>query len=132
MNSKQVIIMRKDLKMRRGKEMAQAAHASIGVILNMMEKTKHDNYTSMCLDVNNNTALSQWLLGQFKKIVLYVNSEGELLDLHQQAKDQGLPTILITDSGYTEFGGVPTHTCIAIGPAAAEDIDKITGGLKLA
>jgi PTH2 family peptidyl-tRNA hydrolase len=33
--------------------------------------------------------------------------------------------------GKTEFNGVPTKTCLGIGPAKAEKIDKITGDLKL-
>ena len=38
---------------------------------------------------------------------------------------------LITDAGHTEFHGVPTRTCLAIGPAWSDEIDAITGGLQL-
>ena len=43
------------------------------------------------------------------------------------AQAAGLPCALIRDLGATEFHGVPTHTAIAIGPAEAAEIDRITG-----
>ena len=58
-------------------------------------------------------------------------SEEELLELHHKALLANIPTVLITDSGKTEFHGVPTITCIAIGPYYSEEIDKITSKLKL-
>ena len=54
-----------------------------------------------------------------------------MLDIYQQAKDKGLPCSLIVDAGLTEFNGIPTKTCIAIGPAYSKYIDPITGHLKL-
>ena len=47
------------------------------------------------------------------------------------AQESKLPCSLITDAGLTEFNGVPTNTCIAIGPWDPAEIDKITGHLKL-
>jgi peptidyl-tRNA hydrolase, PTH2 family len=38
---------------------------------------------------------------------------------------------LITDAGHTEFKGVPTKTCLAIGPNDVDEIDVVTGHLKL-
>lgn len=52
-------------------------------------------------------------------------------EAYQQAKDAGLIVSLIIDAGLTEFGGVPTNTCIAIGPSWEDDVNKITGHLKL-
>lgn len=121
--------------MRRGKEIAQACHASLGVILQEMGGTTsicygHGDYRpgkQLMLD----GVLSQWIEGSFTKICLVVNSEQELIELYAAAKAAKLRTILITDSGKTEFNGVPTRTCMAIGPNYSEDIDKITGGLTL-
>lgn len=62
---------------------------------------------------------------------VYVNSEAELLEIVQAANDAGLYNALITDSGLTEFGGVPTKTCIAIGPAYSDRIDPVTRHLPL-
>ena len=141
---KQVIVIRKDLTMRRGKQIAQAAHASMKVILDMMiydlgkvfpgeyEFEDSDiNYANMTLEMRRGSALHEWLNGSFAKICVYVNSEEELLEIYQKAKDAEIPTALITDSGKTEFKGVATNTVVAVGPDWSENIDPITGHLKL-
>jgi len=128
-NVKQVIIMRKDLNMRKGKMIAQGSHASLGVILNMMKKKQFFYDTVLSLHINKDTPIEKWMNGSFTKISLSVNSEEELMEIYEKAKD--LPRILIEDKGLTEFNGVVTKTCIAIGPALSSDIDKITGNLKL-
>lgn len=115
MKYKQVLVMRKDLKMRRGKEIAQGAHASMKVVLENME----------------HPCVKEWLNQSFTKIAVSVPSEEELLNVLDKAKESDIVCALITDNGDTEFGGVPTNTCVAVGPAPAEDIDKITGHLKL-
>lgn len=117
---KQVIIIRKDLKMRRGKEIAQGSHASMAFLL--------PPYQVVRTDVND---LTEWLKSGQTKICLQVNSEEELLELDRKAKEMGLRSSIITDAGRTEFNGVPTKTCMAIGPNKSEEIDKITGHLKL-
>jgi PTH2 family peptidyl-tRNA hydrolase len=78
-----------------------------------------------------NEDMKEWFINSFTKICVGCNSEAELEMLYAEAKLRDLPCILITDNGTTEFNGVPTKTCIAIGPAQSEDIDKITGHLKL-
>lgn len=127
--TKQVIVIRKDLKIRRGKEMAQAAHASMSFLtkhLNGIPTDKSMPYVSTFIT----KAQEEWLLSSFRKIVCYVESEQELLDLHKKAQDLGLESYLITDAGYTEFNE-PTNTCIAIGPDYSENIDKVTSDLRL-
>lgn len=140
MTSKQVIVMRKDLNMRKGKMVAQGAHASLKVILDMMTLSsgfEHmvtqgaDGVAKGYLDIHGGTALNDWIYGKFTKVCLGVDSEEELLEIVNQAQVAGLPCALITDAGLTEFNGVPTNTCCAIGPAWSEEIDAITGHLKL-
>ena len=75
--------------------------------------------------------MKKWKDGIFTKACLGVDSEEELLDIYNKAQEAGLPVALITDSGLTEFKGVPTNTCMAIGPDRIEKIDAITGHLKL-
>lgn len=132
--SKQMIIMRKDLQMTKGKMIAQGSHASLGVVLEMMSMKQisilKKDY-SMTLNVKEGSPLDTWMRGGFKKVCVYVNSEKELIDIYNMAKKANLPAILITDGGLTMFKGVPTKTCVAIGPAFEDDIDKITGNLKL-
>jgi PTH2 family peptidyl-tRNA hydrolase len=115
---KQVIIIRKDLKMRRGKEVSQGAHASIAFLLKG-GGSPFDAETKL------------WVQEGQTKITLQTNSEEELNELHEKAKELGLRSHLITDAGRTEFNGVPTKTCLAIGPNRASDVDEITGNLKL-
>lgn len=112
---KQVIVMRKDLNMRKGKMCAQAAHASMKAYL--------ENKTDR--------RVLAWLAGQFAKICVSVDSENELNAIYNQAIASGLIASIIVDAGRTEFDGVPTKTCIAIGPDEISKIDLVTGDLKL-
>ena len=127
MNPKQIIVARKDLGMRKGKLAAQVAHASMGVLLQAMTEEEGGRR----LPLVPGTALHAWLTGRFTKIVVGVESEAELHALHLRAKEVGLPCCLIQDSGLTEFGGVPTYTTLAIGPAEAEELAPLTGKLPL-
>ena len=101
--------------MRKGKMIAQGAHASLGAYL------KYPDHPWV----------KEWLKGPFKKIAVSVDSEEELLALFAEAASKSIPRDLIKDSGLTEFGGVPTYTAIALGPAPDDVLDPITGELKL-
>jgi len=119
---KQVIVMRRDLKMRRGKEIAQGSHASMAFLVNRLRGS-----TIVELREIERT----WFFAHQAKICVRVDSEAELLEVHQRAVAAGLESHLIRDAGHTEFGGVPTLTCCAIGPDDGEKIDAITGSLTL-
>ena len=112
---KQVIVLRKDLNMRKGKMIAQGAHASLEAFLS----------------ASATEAARLWHEGPATKIAVSVDSEEALLDVAERARAAGLPHALIQDSGRTEFGGVPTYTAVALGPARGDDIDAITGSLPL-
>lgn len=127
MDVKQIIVVRTELNMRKGKLAAQVAHASLGVVLNLMQAEGD----SRRLPLPDGTPLHAWVTGCFKKIVVGVNTEAELHALHERAKEAGLLCCLIRDSGLTEFGGVPTYTTLAIGPAESEVLAPITGALRL-
>jgi len=120
---KQVLVIRKDLKMRRGKEIAQGSHASLAWLSDRIRR------------FNLNVILSEeeigWINGNFAKVCLQVDSEEKLLDVYNKAKEKNLTAFLITDSGLTEFNGVPTNTCCGIGPHSAERFVGITDELKL-
>lgn len=112
--------MRRDLKMGRGKEIAQGAHASCKFLIDAMQRGS--NLTS---------AQMYWIANGQKKVCLQATSEQQLLDLYDSARGNGLIVSLITDAGHTEFNGVPTLTALAIGPAEDDLIDIITGSLQL-
>lgn len=111
---KQVIIVRKDLNMRKGKMIAQGAHASLSAVLKVL----------------NTPDYKIWDRSGHTKIVVGAISLDQLLDLHRQACNAGIVCALILDAGHTEFKE-PTYTALAIGPAEGADIDKITGNLIL-
>lgn len=173
---KQVIVARKDLNCRRGKWMAQAAHASMGVLLQYSDlqvdyKQRDQNlrmiastlvglafallavllhpiflltgaiFVGLIWRLPSGSiqptwkpfppAMLEWLQGRFTKICVSVDSEAELHEIYGKAQEAGIPCYLIQDCGATEFGGVPTYTCCAIGPDQEEVINPITGHLKL-
>lgn len=123
---KQVIVIRRDLKMRRGKECAQASHASMAFITRQLQA--HHNFKH---NIVLSEAAQYWISSSFAKVCLQVKTEEELLEIEKKAKEAGLECHVVTDSGRTEFGGVPTKTCLAIGPDYVDKIDEITGGLDL-
>lgn len=126
---KQIILMRTDLMMTKGKMIAQGAHASMRVLLDHFKmnplKVEHPE------PIPHWPAFTEWLTGAFAKICLRVDSEEELLEHVKKATEAKLPVAIIVDSGRTMFHGVPTITCAAIGPAYPEGLDPITGDLKL-
>lgn len=130
MNVKQVIVVRKDLKMRRGKEIAQCCHASIAFITRKIQGAAPLK-NKFLFGVEISPAAKEWIDSNFAKICVRVNSEEELFDIHKKAQDLGLEVHLVQDSGLTEFDGIPTFTCLAIGPDRSDKIDEVTGELIL-
>ncbi|MBW2987722.1 peptidyl-tRNA hydrolase Pth2 [Candidatus Woesearchaeota archaeon] len=114
---KQVILVRKDLKLPKGKVGAQCSHASVTAVMRALKSRSFKD------------VVDKWAKEGMAKIVLKVNDKKELLKYIQMAKDMNLPTCTITDAGKTvvEPG---TMTCGAIGPAHEDDIDVVTGELK--
>lgn len=113
---KQVIVVRSDLKMGKGKIAAQAGHAAVSAA---EEARKHfQNWWKAWIDE-----------GQCK-IAVKVNSEGELLEIENAARRSRLPCALISDRGLTQLEP-GTVTCLAIGPAPSYEVDKLTGKLAL-
>lgn len=121
MTHKQVLVVRKDLNMRKGKLAAQAAHSSLAVVLDLLK-------TPLGLE---DPRAAPWFKDKFTKICVSVDSEAELLAIHAKAQEKGILTSLIQDAGLTEFGGVPTYTVVAVGPDTKERVSSITDGLKL-
>lgn len=117
---KMVLVVRNDLNMRKGKVAAQAAHAATAFLLEMI---KEGNPFSQWEE--------EWLRTGTTKICVRVDSEEELLTVAEQAKKAGVEVHVVTDEGRTEFGGIPTKTCLALGPDLASKIDPISGHLKL-
>ena len=133
---KQVILMRTDLKMPKGKMVAQGAHAAMGAITQLFVQHPEsmvgsDKRVRYHMTLDGEGPIHTWLADKFTKVCVGVDSEEELMKRYEQAKEAGLQACYIEDDGRTCFDGVKTATCCAIGPAWPEDVDKITGDLKL-
>lgn len=132
---KQVIIVRKDLKMKPGKVASQVAHASLGCIMNYVNNSvkinKEDKHLGFIMPNNVFNWLMEPSKSPFTKIVLQVNSEEELLELKKKADELNINNKLIVDAGNTVFEGIPTITCLGLGPEVDKVLDQISGELKL-
>lgn len=111
-----MIVVRRDLKMSRGKTCAQVAHASVSS-LEEARKLKPE-------------WVEIWFQQCQKKVVLGVQSVEELRNLEREVKKLGIPCYLVCDAGLTELEP-GTITALGIGPAPSSLIDKVTGHLKL-
>ena len=118
---KQVIVMRKDLNLSKGRLVTQGSHASIAFLTGLIQE-----YNGESLPLSN--AEKEWVYGTFFKICVGVDSEKELLDIGHQAVTIGLNVKYIQETmGFKE----PTFTCLAIGPDYSSKIDSVTKHLKL-
>ncbi len=135
---KQVIIIRRDLRMRRGKEIAQGAHAA----MEWMRQAVIGCYTSdlvqdepPAVEVRFKVYLSRaealWLEGNYRKVVCQLDTAEQLLDLYELARLSDIQAHLVYDEGATEFHGARTLTALAIGPDYSDRIDPLTKDLSL-
>ncbi len=127
--AKQVIVIRRDLGMRRGKEIAQGAHAAMAWLTDRLAHLS--SWPEELFAVHLSEAQRSWISGSFTKVTCQVASLEELEEVHQKAVSAGVMCHVITDAGFTEFSGVPTVTALAVGPDWAQAVDQVTGNLKL-
>ena len=113
---KQVIVLRTDLKMSKGKIAAQAGHAAVSAA-EYARKNRPEWW-------------NPWIREGQCKIAVKVSSEQMLLELERKARNEGLPVALIVDRGLTELPP-ETTTCLGIGPAPSNKVDVVTGNLPL-
>ena len=137
-NNKMMIVMRRDLKMRKGKIAAQAGHACIDAVLQALKKEDRMDDLVMSADgmtLNNGnkptSPLVEWFNSGCTKVCVYVDSEEALLRIAEKAAEKGIIASVITDWGLTEFHGEHTKTCLALEPLPAEIADELTGELPL-
>ena len=113
---KQVIVVRRDLDMGRGKVAVQVAHAAVSAA-----EEARKRFTEWW---------DAWLREGQCKVAVRVDSKKEILELERKSRELRLPFALITDRGLTQIEP-GTVTCLAIGPAPSSLVDTLTGGLNL-
>lgn len=111
---KQIIAVRKDLRMTKGKMSAQTGHASIGAYKQTLKKFPEK--------------VKKWEREGEKKVIVYVADDKELYALKENLKD--IPKFIVIDAGRTHLDP-GTTTCIGIGPWDEDILDRYTGELKL-
>ena len=116
MDFKQIIVVRSDLKMGKGKIAAQVAHASISSF-ELVKKT-------------NPTVADEWYKNGMPKIVLKVDSFKSFIQYFNLAKDRGIPVIIISDAGNTQVAP-GSKTCFAAGPWYSDELDSVFSKLRL-
>jgi len=110
---KQVIVVNRSLALPKGKLAAQVAHAAVGAFLAATSESQ-----------------ATWLHVGMPKIVVYAADADALMQLEQRAEEQQIPACLVRDAGRTVLPS-GTITCLGLGPAAADALDPLTGGLRL-
>ena len=136
---KQVIVVRGDLGLKGGKLAVQVAHASVGFLAEKLcggsNATWLNGEEGVTFNRQRNAVLSSeqlsWLTYGFKKVVLKAETLKDLLHLQECAQVTGMTVCPVIDAGLTQFGGVPTLTCIGIGPHHSEAMDILTKDYKL-
>ncbi|TFG29379.1 MAG: peptidyl-tRNA hydrolase [Promethearchaeota archaeon] len=113
---KQVILIRTDLGMSTGKKCAQACHASVSA--------------SDLVRVKNKNIWKNWKNTGQKKVILKVQSKEQLQEIYILLQKTKIECFLVKDAGLTQLEP-GTTTALGIGPTLSNEIDKITGDLKL-
>ncbi|KAI3427923.1 hypothetical protein D9Q98_006315 [Chlorella vulgaris] len=114
---KMVLVVNGELRMGKGKIGAQCAHAAVGAVERLHERSQ-------------TAALQQWEMHGQPKICLLAPSTQALRELASQAAARSLPTFVVQDAGRTQVAA-GSRTVLAIGPATKSAIDQVTGHLKL-
>lgn len=129
---KQVIVIRRDLGMRRGKEIAQGAHAAMAWLTRRLEHvTSLPAGNAALMTARLTEPELMWVTGSFTKVVCQVPDDAGLASIVAAAHCAGVIAHEIIDAGRTEFSGVPTRTAVAVGPDWADVINAVTGELRL-
>jgi PTH2 family peptidyl-tRNA hydrolase len=110
---KQVIVVNRSLALPKGKLAAQVAHAAVGAFVAASAQ-----------------AQVAWLQVGMPKIVVYASDADALAQLEARAREEQLPAFLVHDAGRTVLPA-GTITCLGLGPAPTETVNRLTGGLSL-
>jgi len=122
-DTKQIIVVRKDLGMNVGKACAQVAHAA----MMFMSRALREGVSLQELP----EPFQAWISDSFTKVVTGVDSTEALMEVKAAAEAAGIPVSVVVDARHTQFRGEKTLTCIAVGPWWSDEIDLVTRKLLL-
>lgn len=118
-NTKMVLVVRTDLKMEKGKIASQCAHAAVICYQQALDSSAEQQQLAR-----------QWFIQGQPKIVLKIDSELKLQELHKSALENNLNSAVVQDAGHTQVQH-GTMTVLGIGPNCKTQVDKIVSHLKL-
>jgi peptidyl-tRNA hydrolase, PTH2 family len=113
---KMVLAVRGELRLTPGKAAVQVAHAAV-LLVELATRRKPE-------------WVERWRAAGQKKIAVVAPTLDDLLALQRRATQEGIPSVLVEDAGFTEVAP-GTKTCLGLGPAPARAIDPLTGTLGL-
>ena len=123
---KQVILLRRDIRLRRAEAAALAAKASMSFISEGNESDRSD-----VVQIELSGIEAEWLLGNSTRIVLGVSSEDAIRKLLLKAEIQGISTYEILGSTSGKIDEGMQIIAASLGPDEGDKLDAITGNLKL-
>jgi peptidyl-tRNA hydrolase len=123
---KQVILLRRDIRLRRAEAAALAAKASMSFISEGNESDRSD-----VVQIELSGIEAEWLLGNSTRIVLGVSSEDAIRKLLLKAEIQGISTYEILGSSRGKIDEGMQLIAASLGPDEGDKLDAITGNLKL-
>lgn len=115
-NLKMVFVVNHELKMGKGKIAAQVAHAAVKATLSCGERDP--------------ALLDAWFKTGQKKICVKGESAQHLESLSLEGNNRGIMANKIHDAGHTQIPA-GSFTVLALGPCSDEEVESITGDLKL-
>ena len=113
---KQVLGVRSDLKMGKGKIAVQCSHAAVSA----SEEARKSSLDWWRI----------WMHEGQSKVAVKVSGLSPILDLGRRSRENGLPFYVVRDMGLTQVEP-GTVTCIGIGPGPVVKVDLLTGDLPL-
>ena len=122
---KQVIILKKNVGMRRAKAASYIARASLQFLVeNDVSDRKDVVQTSLSPEE------SLWLRNGQKRDIYVIDSYDTMSDIVFKAKVLNIDAYAVFDNKDHDDLDESTPVCIALGPASSEELEKFTSKLK--
>jgi peptidyl-tRNA hydrolase len=123
---KMLILVRKDLGLRRNKLLSLVADSTLGFLVDNDESNRKDE-----LHVRLSLEEAEWLRNGQKRLIGWSNNEEHLRSIAFKAELNGIPCHSIFDEETkAESGHGSALTCLALGPCDWHEISGVVGSFK--